>query len=174
MFCKECGKELSDDSKFCATCGKKVEGEGPPISAKPTEDTPKEKVSSGWAKGCGIACVVVAILAVIAVVIGVCSNSSTPSTNKPTTYTIKYEVTGSATFVSLTYENEDGGTSQIDSASVPWTHTFTAEKGDFVYISAQNNGENGNVTANIYLNGTLVKTSTSSGAYVIATASGSV
>ena len=25
MFCKECGKSISDDSKFCSYCGSRVE-----------------------------------------------------------------------------------------------------------------------------------------------------
>ena len=28
MFCKNCGHEISDDSKFCSNCGTKVEEEG--------------------------------------------------------------------------------------------------------------------------------------------------
>lgn len=28
MFCKNCGKEIADDSKFCSFCGKRTENEG--------------------------------------------------------------------------------------------------------------------------------------------------
>jgi hypothetical protein len=63
---------------------------------------------------------------------------------------VRYEVTGSATSVSLTYQNESGGTSQIDPADMPWTYSFTGHYGDFLYISAQNNGETGSVTVTIY------------------------
>jgi hypothetical protein len=92
----------------------------------------------------------------------------------PETYQVKYSVTGSATKVDITYENEDGGTSQVAGASVPWSYSFTGEKGDFVYISAQNQDSTGTVTVTIYRDGDTFKTSTSSGAYVIATASGTL
>ena len=88
-----------------------------------------------------------------------------------TTYNVKYEVTGSASKVFITYQNENGGTSQ-EEASVPWSYSFTAESGDFVYVSAQNQGDNGSVTVTIYKDGEVFKTSTSSGGYVIATADG--
>lgn len=88
-----------------------------------------------------------------------------------TTHTVKYEVTGSASKVFVTYENEYGGTSQ-EEVYLPWSYTFTAESGDYVYISAQNLGDSGSVTVTIYKDGEVFKTSTSSGGYVIATASG--
>jgi hypothetical protein len=87
---------------------------------------------------------------------------------------IELKVTGSAKSVFVTYENKDGGTSQIDSVSVPWSYTYTGNTDDFYYISAQNNGENGTVTVTAYKNGQTMKTSTSSGAYVIASVSGSI
>jgi len=83
-----------------------------------------------------------------------------------------YKVTGSASRVDVTYENEDGGTSQESNVSVPWSYSFEANYDTFVYISAQNQGESGTVTLTIYINGGKWKTSTSSGAYCIATASG--
>ena len=87
---------------------------------------------------------------------------------------VKYEVTGTALTVDLTIENEDGGTSQFSDKPLPWTYSFTGASGDFVYVSAQNQGDTGSVTATIYIDGEEYKTSTSSGAYVIATASGSI
>lgn len=86
---------------------------------------------------------------------------------------IKYEVTGTAASVSLTYENASGGTSQTSGTALPWVYTFSAKSGDFLYVSAQNDGATGSVTAAVYENDSVVQTSTSSGAYVIATASGS-
>jgi hypothetical protein len=88
--------------------------------------------------------------------------------------TVTYEVTGSASSVDVTYENEDGGTSQQSGVSVPWSYSFTGHNGDFVYISAQNNGSSGSVTVTIYKNDSVFKTSTSSGAYVIADAYGTL
>lgn len=92
----------------------------------------------------------------------------------PKSYSVKYEVAGSASRVDITYENADGGTSQIGNAHVPWSMTFSRKEGSFVYISAQNQGSSGSITVTIYRNGSRFKTSTSSGAYVIATASGTL
>ena len=100
-----------------------------------------------------------------------CSNPTEP---KEKSYSVKYEVTGSAKKVSITIENDNGGTSQFSDVSVPWTYNFADRKkeGTFVYVAAQNQGETGTVTTTIYKDGKVFKTSTSSGAYVIATASG--
>lgn len=87
---------------------------------------------------------------------------------------VEYRVTGSAGKVDVTYENEDGGVSQQSNVTVPWSYKFEARDGDFVYISAQNQGSYGTVIVTIFKNGGEFKSSTSTGAYVIATASGSL
>lgn len=89
-------------------------------------------------------------------------------------YAVKYKVTGSATSVSLTIENKDGGTSQFSHKSLPWTYTFTSNYDTWVYCSAQNNDQSGTVTVTIYVNDNVFKQSTSEGAYVIASASGTI
>jgi hypothetical protein len=96
----------------------------------------------------------------------------------PVTYTVKYEITGTASRVDITMSNADGGTEQFSNVSVPWEKSFSVEieKDNyfFAYVSAQNQGTTGSVTAKIYKDGSQFKSSTSSGAYVIATASGSI
>lgn len=94
--------------------------------------------------------------------------SSCEDNQKSIKYTIK------CNSCDLTYENKSGGTEQIDDASYNWSYSFTGEVGQFVYISAQNNNNSGIVTVNISVDGEIYKTSTSTGAYVIATASGSI
>ncbi len=86
-------------------------------------------------------------------------------------YLVTYSVSGSTKSASLTYANSQGGTAQ-ETVSVPWSKQYTFKKGDFLYISAQNEQDTGSVTTDIRVNGVLTKTATSSGAYVIATASG--
>lgn len=99
--------------------------------------------------------------------------SGTTASNPPaTSWTVKYTVTGTAATVDVTYENSSQGTSQDSGVTLPWSYSFTGHAGDFVYISAQNDGASGNVTATIYKNDTVFKQSTSSGAYVIAEADG--
>jgi len=90
---------------------------------------------------------------------------------------IEYEITGTATTVDITMNNQDSGTEQHSNVSVPWTKSFSVNVSGgyyFAYISAQNNGSSGSVTVKIYKNGKLFKQATSSGAYAIATASGSI
>lgn len=74
---------------------------------------------------------------------------------------------------SITYENEGGNTEQ-GSVSGSWSTGFEVEDGQFLYISAQNNNSSGTVSVEIYVDGDKVENASSSGAYVIATASHSV
>jgi hypothetical protein len=75
-------------------------------------------------------------------------------------------------------ENAGGNTEQLSDVPLPWFTSFTVEVEKygyfFVYVSAQNQGSSGTVTATIYRDGSVFETATSSGAYVIATASGSI
>jgi hypothetical protein len=84
-----------------------------------------------------------------------------------------YEITGTATKVDVTLANASGGTEQYSNVSLPKKYTYNSFSDSFLYVSAQNQGESGSVTVSIYVNGKLFKTSRSSGAYVIADASGS-
>lgn len=85
---------------------------------------------------------------------------------------IVYEITGSAKSADVTLSNSTGGTEQFGNVTIPWSYTDKSFSGRFLYISAQNKGEYGTVTVSIYMDGQLFKTSTSSGEYVIASASG--
>lgn len=87
---------------------------------------------------------------------------------------VKYRVSGTTARASLTYSNASGGTSQVSGATLPWAYDIaSAKSGQFLYISAQNDLATGCLTAEIYKGTALFKTSTSCGAYVIASASGS-
>lgn len=85
---------------------------------------------------------------------------------------VSYVVSGSAEYVDVTIENEDGGVSQFSDVPVPWGYEAKFARESFVYVSAQNQGYDGSVTVEIYTDGDLFKTSTSEGSFVIATASG--
>ncbi|MBA7638822.1 hypothetical protein ES703_46478 [subsurface metagenome] len=84
-----------------------------------------------------------------------------------------YEITGTADRVDVTLNNASGGTEQYDDVRLPQRYAYSSFTDWFLYISAQNQGEYGTVRVAIYLNGKVVETASSSGAYVIATASGS-
>jgi hypothetical protein len=94
------------------------------------------------------------------------STSSSPSLTR-----VEYEITGSARSVDVTLNNATGGTEQYSDVPVPYEYTYSNFTDDFLYVSAQNNGELGSVTVSIYRNGSKIKAASSSGAYVIATAS---
>lgn len=83
---------------------------------------------------------------------------------------VTYEVTGSASEASLTYENGDGGTSQ-EKVALPWSLTVKAPASNFLYISAQNEGDYGDIACTITVDGKVIKTSSSSGGYTIASCS---
>jgi hypothetical protein len=81
MFCKNCGKEIQDDSLFCPECGAKI-GEAPeqvekvqsqPVSDKPVVTEEVEKVVAKKPKKTGkvIAIITVAIVLVAAIIVGV-------------------------------------------------------------------------------------------------------
>jgi hypothetical protein len=119
-----------------------------------------------WALGCGIL-----VLIAAAIGIGVCLSVGNELTKE---FQVRYEVTGTAETVDITYQNADGGTSQLSDVTLPWSLGFTGQALDFVYVSAQNQGDTGTVTATIYRDNEQLATSTSSGAYVIASADGSL
>ena len=86
---------------------------------------------------------------------------------------ILYSVTGSAPSASVVYRNASGGTSQVAGVKLPWFYRmkWTWDCGEcFLSIIAQNESDHGTVTVNIWANATLLKTSTSEGAYVSAAA----
>lgn len=87
---------------------------------------------------------------------------------------LEYHVSGSACSASITYTNSGGNAAQVAGAVLPWSLTFEARRGFFAYVSAQNQCASGNVRAEIFYEGELVEFSESTGAYVIATASGSL
>ncbi len=92
----------------------------------------------------------------------------------PTTATVKYEVRGSAPFVSLTYVNASGGMAQETKVKLPWVASFTTDIGNIVTLSAQNEGKSGSVNVYVFSSGRIIQSASSTGEYVIASASGMV
>jgi len=101
--------------------------------------------------------------------------TATPTSITPRTgHQIQYKVEGSYTKIaSLTYRNATGGTDQI-TVALPWTLTFTALPGQFVYLSAQNKQDYGSIECFIYLDDVPVKRAVANTEYGIATVSGNV
>ncbi len=85
---------------------------------------------------------------------------------------LQYQVTSDCGKVSTTYATADGGTAQRDFGNGFVYETDYVARDTFLYISAQNQCRRGDVTVRIYKRGSVYRETTSSGAYVIATASG--
>ena len=83
-----------------------------------------------------------------------------------------YWVGGTAKSASLTYETPTG--TEQRTVSLPWSKAYKFNKGDFAYISAQNQGKAGTVKVEIRVEGVAWKHAESSGAYVIASCSGAL
>jgi hypothetical protein len=91
-----------------------------------------------------------------------------PPPPPPPPASVTYDLTGQGT-VSVTLQNESGGTEQFDTP-LPYHRDLGGVSG-FVYISAQLNNT-GTVTCEIKQGDTVIQNATSSGQYVIATCSG--
>jgi hypothetical protein len=90
-----------------------------------------------------------------------------------TTHAVTYTVSGGDGAGTITYENENADTSQATQVATPWTYTFTAVDGAFLYVSAQNAG-GGTITCSISVDGTIAESNKSEGQYAICEASGSL
>lgn len=126
-----------------------------------------------------VALLVAAVLAIA----GCSSSTSLPDADefdyRPTLRTVLYEVEGTATGASLTIATPSG-TRQVSDAAVPVTREASGERGlemtvapgEFLYISAQNNHDTGTITCRITVDGVVISENSSSGAYAIASCSG--
>jgi hypothetical protein len=125
-----------------------------------------------------IGAVVVLTLIVIGLVLGSNDNDSSRRAPAPVAVplVVHYEVEGDgASSASLTLQTPTGTSQQT--ADLPVKNKSGGEglifsgfsRGDFLYVSAQNQDEYGSVTCRIKVGDTVVSENTSSGAYQIAT-----
>jgi hypothetical protein len=91
-----------------------------------------------------------------------------------TSVEVRYEVTGSAEFVNITFGNGAGGTSQVTHVTLPWSHSFSADPDDYVYLFVKNLCETGTITLTIYSDGDVFKRATSEGSFVTGSVSGNL
>ncbi len=78
---------------------------------------------------------------------------------------IRYEITGTARTVDITYKNSMGETVTLDDVSLPFEKMYKKFPTDIAEISAKNQTNNGTVELSIYKNGELNKTSTTTAPY---------
>lgn len=102
---------------------------------------------------------------------GFFTTTTTPSPSNVVTY----RWSGTAGGVNVTMTNRQGNTEQAsDRANDQELTIGSMRRGEFVYISVQNTGESGSVECEIEVDGTVIERASSTGAYVIATCSGTV
>jgi hypothetical protein len=61
-----------------------------------------------------------------------------------------------------------GGSDEYQDAGLPWRFSYEGWGDGQAYIYAHNNSDEGSITVNIFVNGRLVRTATSTGPYVTA------
>ncbi len=98
----------------------------------------------------------------------------TPLEPIPEFYTVKYEITGTAETVSVTWIPEFGGKFYSSSRSLPFIYEFSFKRpsGTEVMISAKGKVNSDSVIVIIYRNNYIFLSDTSVGDQLVATASG--
>jgi hypothetical protein len=81
---------------------------------------------------------------------------------------VMYEVIGSIPAADIQVTSPAGAMDKFEDAGLPWRFTYEGFENAQAYVYAHNNTEEGSVTVNIYVNGQLVRTATSTGPYVTA------
>ncbi len=122
----------------------------------------RHKAPSWTAVGCGVVLGLFALLWVIGTVL----ETNSPSGNSSVSVTYSVFSDGD---VEVSYSNATNGMDHVRSRW-DWQKTVRLPAGTVAYITAQNQGDHGDVVVNIACNGRDVKGAKSSGAYAIATA----
>lgn len=99
----------------------------------------------------------------------------TTTTERGPTNVVTYRWSGTANGVNVTMTNRQGNTEQASNRANDQELTIgSMRRGGFVYISVQNTGDSGSVECEIEVDGTIIERASSTGAYVIASCSGTV
>lgn len=103
------------------------------------------------------------------------TSSNTNKKEVDKVYNVTYKVSSDKNRgVDVTMTGEGGSTTQYNGYQTPFVKSYNFKKGDFVYVSAQNQSSRGSITVEILVGGVLFKTETCHGEYCIATVSGSI
>ena len=76
---------------------------------------------------------------------------------------VTYEVTGDADTVNIRVTDDDGIDQEFKDVSLPWRAIYADFSRSYVYLYAWNTGEDGTITATIYVNGQVFKSLTVTG-----------
>lgn len=114
-------------------------------------------------------------LKVMMITLIMCLVSMTSCNKVDDVHQYSYEVSGTSGDYNVTLEASPSGTEQYSNVGNDWWYKWeqTGNNPRFLYISAQNQNDFGTVIVKIIRDGITIATNSSSGAYVIATSSGS-
>lgn len=101
------------------------------------------------------------------------TSQPTPPPDLSTPSPVVYAVDGTADSVFVTVQSATG-TEQAAGRALPIRLEYTIRSGQFVYISAQNEGDWGDVTCEISIGDRVISRNSATGAYTIATCQGVV
>ncbi|GEM_PF-2765011 len=86
-------------------------------------------------------------------------------------YYVEYAITGETYAVNITMRNANGDLEQ-HKVMTGWRYGFDGRRGQILYLSGQNQRDFGDVGVQIFVNGELVKSASSTADYGVATVSG--
>ncbi len=86
---------------------------------------------------------------------------------------IKYEVTGTANSVDISYQNKFGSIETEKDVTLPWSYEFKVQENQYLVLSATKNVIEGSVKVTIYKKGDEWKTRTKVDDFATATVTGS-
>jgi hypothetical protein len=167
--CPHCYMEVDERATACPYCQRSI-------------DRTADKTPSGSRGLTGrtlliLMALTVGCIALYGAIMGEGNGSSSSSRGAapaaPQSYRVMYRVTGSGNRADVTYSNESENTEQA-AVTLTWEKHFEAERGQFLYISAQSTDDGSRtIKCSIVVNGVVLEQAESSGRYVIATCSGS-
>jgi len=117
-----------------------------------------------------------AIVVLMATLVGCAAAPSTapPTPTAPTTYAVDYRVTSpkSGTIVTLRYTNQGNDVESREHVTLPWSLHLTAQRGWSMAVTAQDEGEHGDVIAEILVDGQVWRHTESKGLFAKASCHG--